>query len=774
MAASVAAFRSLSHKPRDLPLLKEKLEDLQDKCDDQEERLDNAEARVRMLHTRIKLVKAKRRGITLDFNQSDDEGTGPERTSAGSATERRGAPPLPKAKGMKPAEAAQAPPGGRSSHPNYLRRPAHKADPRALEGVEANRRSNELMMKQLRLLETKLHNLKRGESDIDSQRKNLRITINMLRQEHLMRKEVFEGLVSDMAASKRDMEAAMEHSNTVYEEREKAIEYLVRAEEVAEQEEQHFQEEMATLQEMLEKERVELEHIRDDVSSNRRRTRPGKGSPTTGSRFRRRRGSGGSAVGRLGGKFGKLRSAAHGIGHMKGAPAEQEAPAHEEHEEVVYTLDQLSEAFAKVRELSGIEDVSELVSSFIEREDANFRAFNFIQRMNQDCDRVQEELEEVQAAVKKYRETQGFQDVKRKQMLDSLNDRLVSTLQRSKDYEERHARNEVTIVDMCQRVSSMFSSLRCHEMAGFRQETPNPEDGRRRPSMARGPAPPKAPLHPSVAAATAAGLEPAKLVLDRDESVAALIQQGVSRTTVLPFLGIIEQRTSEVLATFVRRQRAAGALPEDFDVAHRRALPSKDEPEIVQVKAPKLLEPPDTREAAMLEEGDDASDGEIGEDYDAMKPLSRAVLEKQAVLQLKKIKLEIDENPGKRGVKEDRHGLPVLPANVRKRSSLGLDTGMIGLVYEGGGSGTGGAAGARVSPQKGQKGKAGVRRRPSDASAAASAGALSPSVSANAAPVAAAAPSPPTGRSPGSGARGNGRARRRGAGVKARKPRQWG
>jgi len=469
--SSKSVFRALAHKPRDLPMLRDKLEDLEDKCEDMETKLDDVEAKVRTVRSKIKRVKAKRRGITLDFSDDEDGGSEPE-------TPRSRKAPAPSA----PVDAGGA-------QPNYLKRPGHKADPRALEGVEAAEKAPLIIVRQLRTLETKLHNMKRKESDLDSQRKNMRITINMLRQEHLMRKEVFEGLMADLAASKRDMALAMEHSNDVYEEREKAIEYLVRAEEVAEQEEEQFQKEMATLSELLQREKEELEQIRDDVSRNRRHAK-GRGSPSS----HRSRRSGAGARGGVASAGGRMRKSARHIGHVshvaKLAPGAigsdiAEVAEEEEHEEVVYSYDELKAAFDKVKELSGIDDVAQLVETFIEREDQNFRAFNFIQRVNTDVERLQEECEKVEAAMKKYRETQGFQDVKRKQMLDALNDRLVTTLQRSKDFEERHERNEAAMIDLCDRVTVMFRNLRCDEMAGFHPPTPHPEDGRRRASIAR-------------------------------------------------------------------------------------------------------------------------------------------------------------------------------------------------------------------------------------------------------------------------------------------------
>ena len=42
--------------------------------------------------------------------------------------------------------------------------------------------------------------------------------------------------------------------------------------------------------------------------------------------------------------------------------------------------------------------------------------------------RVEEGLSEVEKAMKEYRASQGYNDVKRKEMLDELNDRLVVTV----------------------------------------------------------------------------------------------------------------------------------------------------------------------------------------------------------------------------------------------------------------------------------------------------------------------------------------------------------
>jgi len=161
-----------------------------------------------------------------------------------------------------------------------------------------------------------------------------------------------------------------------------------------------------------------------------------------------------------------------------------------------------------------------------------------------------------------------------------------------------------------------------------------------------------------VAQATSKGLAPAQLVLTEDSSVAALIQQGVGRETVLQFLGIIEQRAAEILASYVRRARARGELPDGVDVGSRMALPSKENPDTVRIVAPRLLDAPDVREAAMhgLDDGSGSDVEASTEDMDSMRPLSRSMLQKQAVLQLKKEAPKDDEE--RQRVKEDAHGLP--------------------------------------------------------------------------------------------------------------------
>lgn len=50
------------------------------------------------------------------------------------------------------------------------------------------------------------------------------------------------------------------------------------------------------------------------------------------------------------------------------------------------------EAFAKIQEATGIADTEELVTAFINVEDQNFSLFNFVNEMNQEIEKLEEQV----------------------------------------------------------------------------------------------------------------------------------------------------------------------------------------------------------------------------------------------------------------------------------------------------------------------------------------------------------------------------------------------
>merc|ERR1712070_474168 len=50
------------------------------------------------------------------------------------------------------------------------------------------------------------------------------------------------------------------------------------------------------------------------------------------------------------------------------------------------------EAFAKIQAATGISDIDELVTTFINAEDQNFALFNYVNELNSECEKLEEQI----------------------------------------------------------------------------------------------------------------------------------------------------------------------------------------------------------------------------------------------------------------------------------------------------------------------------------------------------------------------------------------------
>ena len=60
-------------------------------------------------------------------------------------------------------------------------------------------------------------------------------------------------------------------------------------------------------------------------------------------------------------------------------------------------------AFQRIQEITGIDDIELLVDRFIESEERNFSMFKYINHLNQDIERLDNQISDARAEIEKYR-----------------------------------------------------------------------------------------------------------------------------------------------------------------------------------------------------------------------------------------------------------------------------------------------------------------------------------------------------------------------------------
>jgi hypothetical protein len=225
-------------------------------------------------------------------------------------------------------------------------------------------------------------------------------------------------------------------------------------------------------------------------------------------------------------------------------------------------INSYEDALAHIQEALGIEDVNEIVTRFLEAEEQNFSLFNYVNDINTEIERLEHSISDMRNQIEKYRGQGMSTDTQRKKTLRDLEDKLGRTTKKGDEYEVRYQTAVRTITQLKNGIQSIFARI---------------------------------------------GAGSASV----DEMLG---NQGVTESNMMQYLGIIEQRTSEILQAYAASQ--IGLSNE-----HVLQLPS-----VIPADGTTKLDirPPSYEDASSGE--DDEIEG--GEDE---RPLTRAELEKKTV-----------------------------------------------------------------------------------------------------------------------------------------------
>ena len=100
-------------------------------------------------------------------------------------------------------------------------------------------------------------------------------------------------------------------------------------------------------------------------------------------------------------------------------------------------VESYEEAFNKIKQATGITDIDDLVTTFIAAEDQNFSLFNFVNELNQEQEKLEEQMTELGGEIEKFRGAGAADDGVRKKILKDLEGRLERTDAKTDQFELR-------------------------------------------------------------------------------------------------------------------------------------------------------------------------------------------------------------------------------------------------------------------------------------------------------------------------------------------------
>lgn len=398
-------------------------------------------------------------------------------------------------------------------------------------GVNASLVNNQMIQKQIRVLENRLDKCLLKFNDTLAQNKVLRTKIDEYRRERVVFDGIYKKLERELHEKKKEMAAIIDDSKNAYQSREKAQTEMLALQQHSDKERTEFESEFNELGEMIKQQQTMLEQLR------LRQLESTQEEQATAMAIREE-GKSESAI-PLGG-WNNTKD--------KAVPLSQEK------------INSYEEALHKIQESTGIYDVNDIVTRFLEAEEQNFSLFNYVNDINSEIERLEHAIADMRNQIEKFRGQGMSTDTQRKKALRDLEDKLVRTVKKADDYDFRYQRAVKTIAQLKNGIHSIFTRI---------------------------------------GAATTSVEE-------------MLGNQGVTESNMMQYLGIIEQRTSEILQAYAASQ--IGQPNEQ----------SLQLPSVVVAESPSKL-------SVVAPSYEDMSSGEDSDSEEDERPLTRQELDKRTM-----------------------------------------------------------------------------------------------------------------------------------------------
>jgi len=249
----------------------------------------------------------------------------------------------------------------------------------------------------------------------------------------------------------------------------------------------------------------------------------------------------------------------------------------EKAEEAITTYEQ---AFEKIREVTSIQDTDKLVKRFIEVEDQNFALFNYVNELNNSIESIQEQINTVKDDISKFKMESVDLENERKKILGELEEKLETTNTLKGAYDLKYDGTMKTLDQLKSGIDSLFNKINC----------------------------------------------------DRSPIVEMLGEAGVTETNMMQYLGIVEQRTNELLQLFAFVQAREAEKQEGAVVPQPPSLLGQGpQPQVNTITvAPPTTGITSSQHTTKATADDYESDGD-SVDEEEIRPLTQAELKKKII-----------------------------------------------------------------------------------------------------------------------------------------------
>eukprot|EP00794_Sanderia_malayensis_P007809 gene7808-8655_t len=120
-------------------------------------------------------------------------------------------------------------------------------------------------------------------------------------------------------------------------------------------------------------------------------------------------------------------------------------------------------AFEKIKETTNIDDIDLLVDIFIEVEDKNFALFNYVNELNNEIEMLQEGIASIEDDVDRFKKESVELEQQRKDILSQLEKRHADESEQARNYDEKFKSANKILEQLKAGIDSLFKKINCDQ-----------------------------------------------------------------------------------------------------------------------------------------------------------------------------------------------------------------------------------------------------------------------------------------------------------------------
>jgi hypothetical protein len=199
------------------------------------------------------------------------------------------------------------------------------------------------------------------------------------------------------------------------------------------------------------------------------------------------------------------------------------------------------QAFTRLRKVSGLKSTAAVVAAFVANEDENFSLFNFIQETNDEVTRQQESVDKIQRDMARFQREKEMKSEHAYSIINSLKSKRTNAEDRTYQIKSQLAEARLELLQLCTGVSQMFSHIGCSwevdDTSAVAAEDATGSSSGAPGSSGSGPP-------PGTANSAATNVT----------NIPEVPEGGAKPNNILMYIGMIEQRATEIIQNYVRLQ----------------------------------------------------------------------------------------------------------------------------------------------------------------------------------------------------------------------------